>query len=251
MASPTLFDLALTINSHHQLAYRSALDVLDHAIRCGEALITARALVPDGQWGKWMEANLEISEVAAGRYMRIAVHRKALLEADRRPTSINGAVNYLRELDVPDLDRRRNGRVPHFDVDEARRLRNEGLTYKEIGGLLGVSGVAVGRQLTPGAVRKQVERNSERLSRRRAEERAKEEQRLDEEVRRVGGAVADAYKLLRACEVELSMAMAEAKTPDQRKALASALVFTYRAEDAITRGLGLKRRKRHHAKEDG
>lgn len=245
MAEPSLFELARSINSEHQLAYRAALDVLDHAIRCGENLIMARALVPDGQWNKWMADNLEISPPAAGRYMRIAVHRAKLLEAEHRPTSINGAIMYLREIDAPPLDRGRNGRRPSFDVEEARRLRLEGLTYSEIGGLLGISDVAVGRHLTPGATRQRVEYANERSKRQRAEQRAEEQQQLDKEVKRVGGAAADAYQLLRACEAELSMAIAAAETEGTRRRFTQALTFTHRAEDAITRGLGLHRRKRY------
>jgi hypothetical protein len=41
--------LATTINREHGLAYRAALDALEHAILCGEALIEARETVPDGR----------------------------------------------------------------------------------------------------------------------------------------------------------------------------------------------------------
>lgn len=238
---PSLADLAATINSEHDLAYRAVLDALDHAVRAGEALLEARRLVPEGQWSKWIKANLAMPSAAVGRYIRIATHRETLFAAGQRPKSINGALTYLREIDAPpSVPPGRNGRRPTFDVSEARRLRGQGMKYSDIGGVLGVSDVAVWRQLTPGATRKAVARTTQARSKRRAEARALAEKELAARVARVGGHPSDAYALLRRCAVALDRAITDAE-PEMRPALRDALTYTHRAEDAIVRALGIER----------
>jgi len=241
----SLADLAVTINHEHDLAYRSALDTLEHAIRCGQGLIEARAMIPDGRWGQWMKDNLNVSPHAATRYMRIATHADRLLTGDRQPKSINAAITYLRDIDAPAITTGRNGRRPTFDVDEAKRLRKLGMTYVDIGDAVGVSDVAVWRQLTPGATRRAITYTNRARTQRRAERRALIEKELTQRVARVGGAPADAYAFLRKCAIALDRALADADTDEMRRTLRDALAYTHRAEDAITRALGIERGRRH------
>ena len=81
------------------------------------------------------------------RYMRIATYRDHLLSAENRPQSIKLPITYLRDTGAPAIGTGRNGRHPTFDVDEAKRLKKQGLTNKDIGAALGVSDVAIWRQL--------------------------------------------------------------------------------------------------------
>lgn len=239
---PNLTDLAATINREHDLAYRSALNALQHAILCGEALIAARDTVPDGEWLRWVSDNLHISTGALHRYVRIATYKEQLLTADRQPKSINAAISYLKEVGAPAAGTGKNGRKPTFDVEEAKRLRKQGLTFTEIGPLLGVSDVAVWRQLTPGAARKTVERTNRYARQRRAERKALQQKKRDEAVARTGGTAAEAYALLRRCAATLDRSLIATTNGDERKALRDALAYTHKAEDAIVSALQLERR---------
>jgi inactivated superfamily I helicase len=238
-------ELAVRINTEHGLAYNAAIDALEHAMRCGEALIEARRAVPDGSWAAWTKANLNMNQQAISRYVRIATYREHLLSAEHRPRSINAAITYLRADSLPAIGTGRNGRRPTFDVEEAKRLKRQGMTNKDIGQALGVSDVAVWRQLTPGATRKAVQISNRNRTKHRAAQRALVEQELARSVTRVGGKPADAYALLRRTAIALDRAILEADDAEMAKTLRDALAYTHRAEDAIVRALGLERRVRH------
>ena len=177
---------------------------------------------------------------AVNRYTRIATYSDHLLTAERRPQSISAAITYLRDTGQM-IGTGRNGRHPTFDVGEAKRLKGQGLTNKDIGSALGVSDVAVWRQLTPGATKKAVALSNRLRSRRRAEQRAFKEKQLEATVARVGGSPADAYALLRKTAIALDRAISDAETDEMAKTLRDALTYTHRAEDAITRALGIER----------
>jgi ribosomal protein L20 len=244
VSTVTLGELAVTINREHGLAYQSALDALQHAILCGQALIEARATVPDGEWLRWVDDNLDISAAAIHRFVRIATYRDHLLQADQRPKSINAAISYLRDVGAPAVGSGRkglNGRRPTFDVDEAKRLRGQGMTFVDIGEALGVSDVAVWRQLTPGATRQAMSYTARARKKRRAERRALVEKERADAVARVGGSASDAYALLRRCAIALDRAIADSAAESEVSALRDALAFTHKAEDAIVVALRLER----------
>lgn len=64
--------LAQAIEREHEAAIGAARACLEHAIRCGELLIRAKAGVPHGQWRLWVEAHLSFSIRQAQKYMRLA-----------------------------------------------------------------------------------------------------------------------------------------------------------------------------------
>jgi hypothetical protein len=76
-----LADLARRINEIHDETIRSMRTSIEGAIKCGELLIEAKALVAHGEWLPWLEANTEISEDTAGIWMKYA-RNKGLLLAD-------------------------------------------------------------------------------------------------------------------------------------------------------------------------
>jgi hypothetical protein len=166
-----LKELATAIQEEHRLTYESALDALSHAIACGVALVEARKTVPDGQWARWIEENTDFNVHVARRYVRIATHRQLLESAEQRPRSLNAALGYLNELGVPPESTSRTGKRPTFDVELARKLRAQGMTFRDIAGQVGVSDVAVRRQLVPGETRSSMRVTSRARSRRRAERR--------------------------------------------------------------------------------
>ena len=64
--------IASEINREHRLAEEHAAQAVDHAIRCGEMLIEAKAQLKHGEWLPWLAANFEGSEDTAGNWMRLA-----------------------------------------------------------------------------------------------------------------------------------------------------------------------------------
>ncbi len=239
--------IAATINSEHEQVYAAALDALTHAILCGEALQKAREAVPDGEWTRWVDQNLDITDNQAFRYLRIAHYRDVLLSAEHRPQSVRAALDYLRENNMPRLDtsnRRNGGRYPTFDVDEARRLHSQGMSFGQIGQLLGISSQAVWLQLAPGARDKRAKSRRRRWELNKAQRKALVDAERAKAVARVGGSVADAYALLRKCAIALDRAITTTSTTAEVDALRDALAFTHRAEDQIVAALKLERTER-------
>jgi hypothetical protein len=69
------FDAAEDINREHRFARESAEAAVEHAVRCGELLIAAKARVEHGEWLPWLEKHCpEISDRSARAYMRL--HRE-------------------------------------------------------------------------------------------------------------------------------------------------------------------------------
>lgn len=59
-------------------ARQNARATITSAISAGEKLIEAKTLVPHGAWLPWLEANCEISERQAQKYMRLARSKSAV-----------------------------------------------------------------------------------------------------------------------------------------------------------------------------
>ncbi len=88
---------ACEINAEHDLCCRAAADALQHAMRCGDLLIAAKAAMPHGSWGGWLAAHFAGSDRTARAYMRLADHRDEI-EAKRQTSadlSIDGALRLL------------------------------------------------------------------------------------------------------------------------------------------------------------
>jgi len=51
-------DLAGKIEAEHQAAIGAARSAMEHAIRCGQLLLEAKASIGHGGWLPWVEANL-------------------------------------------------------------------------------------------------------------------------------------------------------------------------------------------------
>ena len=94
--------LAKTINETHTAIVRETKSAVTRAIAAGEALIAARAAVPDGHWLRWCKANLITSERTAQVYMQLAENKLALETWLRDGTqqvadqTLNGALKMLR-----------------------------------------------------------------------------------------------------------------------------------------------------------
>ncbi len=72
--SPSPVDLAVVANTEHALARQAGEAMVDHAIRAGEALASAKDQMPHGEWLPWLAANFDGSERMAQRYMTVATN---------------------------------------------------------------------------------------------------------------------------------------------------------------------------------
>jgi Protein of unknown function (DUF3102) len=72
LRATALLDLAQAIEREHQAAYSAARTALEHARRCGELLIQAKAAVPHGAWLPWLQENTTVGARQCQKYMRLA-----------------------------------------------------------------------------------------------------------------------------------------------------------------------------------
>lgn len=85
------------LNAEHRACLAAANDALQHAMRCGDLLIEAKAGVPHGEWQRWLADNFDGSTRSAQVYMRLAGNREVLesKNADSALLSIDGAMRLL------------------------------------------------------------------------------------------------------------------------------------------------------------
>lgn len=133
LVSMGIEELEVIANREHHETVRAMGDVVRHGIRTGEVLLAIKEKTPKGQWGAWLAANFDASDWTAKLYVRFATYRSEL-EA-QGILRYKDAVALVRQLAVAD-------RIsPADDLarrKEARRLRAEGCSYRQIGERLGV-----------------------------------------------------------------------------------------------------------------
>jgi len=69
------------INQLHELASSTARQAVGYARRAGELLLQAKKDLPHGEFGKWIAANLNISDRTVQRYMAVASGREVPMRA--------------------------------------------------------------------------------------------------------------------------------------------------------------------------
>lgn len=140
-----LDSLAASIVLHHHAVQGHARATLDHVIACGEDLIQARNIVPQGQWRAWLRENVGLDKGTVGMYQRIATFSDELRAAGI--DKVQAAREYVRDHDLI-LSISNTGRAtPPEIVLEIRALGEQGLSHRKIGRQLGVGKTSVGRIL--------------------------------------------------------------------------------------------------------
>jgi hypothetical protein len=87
--------LAVIANESAEQVESSARKTVEHAERCGRALLAAKEKVPHGQWLGWIGANFNYSRTTASQYMQIANYKHACnLES---ATSVREALRLISE----------------------------------------------------------------------------------------------------------------------------------------------------------
>src|SRR4051794_30085051 len=94
VAVPT--PIAEKINAEHEACCQAASNALDHAIRCGELLLEAKATVGHGGWNQWLADRFVGSARTARAYMQLA-RRRGEIESKRHGDTVF-SVNEARRL---------------------------------------------------------------------------------------------------------------------------------------------------------
>ncbi len=218
----TIDELAVEVRAEHARALASASAVVVHAIRCGELLLKAKARIPHGHWRRWVAEKvladgLRWSSVNA--YMRFARHQAIL--RDGRPTTPEDATRLLHG--------HADARLDPGVRDQARELRDEGMTYDQIAEQLAISKGCAWRLTNPHsyAANRRKKRNESIAAKRALGIRER-----DAAVQRRGGSLAQGYALIRRAAQELDRALAAADS-DERQHIVTAIGRLHRAEDSI------------------
>ena len=87
--------LAIYANESAELCESCGRLTVEHAIRCGRALLAAKSKVKHGEWLDWLKDHFNYSQPMASRYMDIANYSRAnnLAEA----TSVRDALRLIAE----------------------------------------------------------------------------------------------------------------------------------------------------------
>ena len=94
-------DLATEINSEHEAVSGATWCALEHARRCGELLVKAKAQFSrHGKWQGWLAEHCTLSDRTARSYMRIAKHWSKI-EAKRQHDADLSLREALKYLSVP------------------------------------------------------------------------------------------------------------------------------------------------------
>lgn len=234
-----LAGLAEKANREHEQVAAAVTSAVRHAILCGEYLLEARHIVGPGNWERWYRANLEIHQTVINRYMRIAKYQHLLppelvegtiqVGTNARTTAgIGAAVQYLRGLPAA------TGSGPRtVDYAEARRLRGEGATHKQIAELLGCSVKSVQRALITDTER--LKRDRRNRSAYRERKRILQREASKKRLREVSDELGEAYANLRVIQQRLQRALDTSYSKNQRRHVASAMARLADAEDFLVR----------------
>jgi hypothetical protein len=89
--SGNLATWAADINHHHQQACLRAGEAINHAIEAGKLLMRVKARLPHGEFGGWLEKNLDVTDRQARRYMAAAQGKPVparVIASKRTPVSV-------------------------------------------------------------------------------------------------------------------------------------------------------------------
>lgn len=103
-SSAELDNIATAIQVEHEAAQSAFRTAVEHAIRCGELLVEAKAQARHGEWGPWLEENFPASQRTAQGYMRLAVRAE-----DAQALAHLGIEGALRQLAAPKAPGANNG----------------------------------------------------------------------------------------------------------------------------------------------
>lgn len=105
--------LAVIANEAAEEVESSARKTVEHAERCGRALLAAKGKVPHGKWAAWLGANFDYDQRHASRYMTIASNWSRVSNLETA-TSLREALRMIAE----DPETPKRERKPSVEVVE-------------------------------------------------------------------------------------------------------------------------------------
>jgi hypothetical protein len=97
LTTPSLSQLAIEINTAHDIAIEAAREVIRWSMKAGDLLMEAKGRLAHGEFGPWLRENCKVGERQAQRYMKLARER-ARIEANWEEVealSIEQAIGWL------------------------------------------------------------------------------------------------------------------------------------------------------------
>lgn len=122
----TLFDdldvesLAVIANESAEEVEKSARKTVEHAERCGRALLAAKEKVPHGQWTAWLGSNFDYSQPNASRYMAIASNYSRV---NNLPNA--GSIREALRMIAEDPETPKRERKPSVEVIEPKKTEEK------------------------------------------------------------------------------------------------------------------------------
>jgi hypothetical protein len=232
-------ELVELANREYEASDASARKTLVHAFRSGEALLAAREKVPMGEFQSWLAENFAGAQATAQQFMRLAYYQDQISQDLR----IKDAYRSLAGLPAIDAKSRR-GRKELPDkatINDAARMRKEGMSFAAIGDVFGVGSETVRRWVNP-QERKRINAKKRCQYRERREVQAQiKRNRRDAKVRKAGGGTAEVYSLLRrAAQKAEALRTTGAAGSEISAALRKTVNHLHAAEDEIVRALGVE-----------
>jgi hypothetical protein len=217
-----------TIRREHEQVVAHGLAVIEHAIRAGDALIAAKAIIPPGQFRDWMDREV-LSVPMCRAYMRIARHKDIV--QFQQPATISMALQLLRGADTID-------EIPGSVQAEVRRMRSAGATWREITEELGVSEKRARRIWDPEGAKRLARDQQRSTIKARIERRTAERMALS---KKAGGGYSDGYSQLRRLMQLIDGLARTAPEQEVRKNMTLAMSSMNTVEDHFVRAMKLVR----------
>jgi hypothetical protein len=231
----TLDDLAETVRQEHRETERAVSQVVLHAIRCGQALLAARPQIEYGEWRDWLEG-VDISQAAASKYMRIAYYKDSL------PRDVRTIADAWESV-VGRPAVKRSGRppTPPAMIEDAQKMRADGLTYDAIAERVGAHTMSVYYWLNPDKYAESTRRNEERRRQREQERKALRREEQAKAVKKFGDKKIDeGYSLIRRALNVLDQAQSDTDDREIAGGLREAIAHLQKADAEVLRTLGIK-----------
>jgi transposase len=230
----TLRELANEARKEHFLATQAGVEMVEHAIRAGSALLCAQAQIEPGNWCRWLEqSEWPASRSLATSYMQIAHEQEAVRASGAQ--SIVAAKQHLIAMGTPGRPSRL--KYPDWVKDEAVRLVMDGKSVASVSRELGVSRPIISDWINPGAAKA---RQAKRLAAIRRRKELERERAIKKAVRKAGAAVQEAWAMAERMQDVLAQAQRETEDRDARRALSEAGIHYRKMRDEIVRALGVQ-----------
>lgn len=222
--TPTLDNLAATINREHAQAQEAVADAVRHAIVAGEALLRVREQVPPVDWAQWAAANIALNDWTVKTYMRMARYKELVLKTPEIST-LSQARALLVGLPpaVPRMTRDDGLGYSTEVKEQAVDLRSEGLPFEVVAETLGLPVHTVRVWTQPGYQKARRESEDRRRKRRRQEAKALAERERMETIKKAlvkeGQAFNEVWTMLLRMDDLLGQARGETEDREKREAI--------------------------------